>query len=129
MARRRSELTRSTNAFVRGREAPPSATPAAPAIHVARLASWPPVTTPIPPATPPLIATRRMRSHSAIDRPARCLTDVRISCEIPPPPSDDAPELPPPAAYHARRSTRWLVSCIRLLGSDYPMNEKHRTNA
>ena len=26
-----------------------------------------------------------------------------------------APGHPPPEAYHARRSTRWLVSCIRLL--------------
>src|SRR5262245_13490147 len=48
--------------------------------------------------------------------PCCCLTTLRISCETPPPPCCVAPERPPPGAYHARRSTRWLVSCIRLLG-------------
>jgi hypothetical protein len=41
---------------------------------------------------------------------------TRIRCEAPPPPCCVAPQRPPPEAYHALRSTRWLVSCIRLLG-------------
>src|SRR5687768_6056774 len=43
------------------------------------------------------------------------LTDMALSCEPLPPPCRVAPQRPPPEAYHAVRSTRWLVSCIRLL--------------
>lgn len=32
------------------------------------------------------------------------------------------PKLPPPEAYHARRSTRWLDSCIRLVGGGLPID-------
>jgi hypothetical protein len=52
----------------------------------------------------------------ASDHFSGCLTDRRISCEAPPPPCDVAPERPPPEIYHALRSTRWIVSCLRLLG-------------
>jgi hypothetical protein len=51
------------------------------------------------------------------------LNEQRISCEAPPPPRDDAPAPPPPEAYHARRGTRWLASCIRSYGAGTCLNE------
>jgi hypothetical protein len=57
-----------------------------------------------------------VRHHSD----SRRLTGWRFSCEAPPPPGLAAPQPPPPGCYHARRGTRWLVSCNRLLGSGSP---------